>query len=199
MTIAICQLEIHYKIGPQPGMNVLHFFSEFFSEEEGPDEIAFDMIGSFVVNLESLWRDCLPEDVELLGYKGRRIRPTGGPTIVSLASGIFGTRSGNFSASSTGPCIIAGYQREDETWRTGRIFLPGVSEDDIEENKFSAGLIDALDDLYEELSVEQTGPVLALSWEYGIFSRVDETFSGAETLTTSGRPGTQRNRLKPSF
>lgn len=197
----ILQLQLHYEVGPQPGMNVLHFQMVTSAPDPDPDSIAFSCIGGFVTTLESLWMACLPEDVLLLGYRCRRVAPGGGPSVTVLANGIAGTRTGKFSAGSVGPCAVTAYQKLAGGWAAGRIFLPGVSEDDIEENKFSDPLLAALDDLYEQMldSPTFTGNPNGASYEYGIYSRTHNSFSGAETMTTSGRPGTQRGRLKPSF
>lgn len=195
----VVQVQIHYRVGPQPGMNVLHFFANVGVGVTDVDSITQDAIGAFVVDLESLWRDVLPEDVQIVGYKGRRVSPSGGPTVIVPASGVFGTRTGHFSAGSVGPCVIASYMQGDGDWRAGRIFLPGVSEADIQENQFDATLITALDALYDELLDFHVGPVVSQSWEYCIYSRTHNEFSGVEALTTSGRPGTQRGRLKPAF
>jgi len=136
MANMVVQLQLHYKIGPQPGMNVLHFLADVGVGVTDVDSITLDCITAFEGSIKTAWMNCLPEDVFLLGYKARRVSPSGGPTVTKVLTSTPGGRSGNFSAGSIGPCLIVGYMQTDGDWKTGRVFLPGVSEDDIEENSY---------------------------------------------------------------
>lgn len=196
----IYALQLHYEIGPQPGMNVLHF-AEDTEASANPDVGAQGCMAAFDTQIKTLWLDCLPEDVLLIGYKARRVNNGGGPGIVQPIAGEAGTRTGNFSAGAIGPCMIWSYQKFGGGWAAGRTFLPGVSEDDIEENSFVAGLIANIQALQAQLLTvpAMTTMMPPLNFEFGIYSPTHDAFSGAEAGHTSGKPGVQNRRMKPTF
>jgi len=188
---------IFYDVGGQPAMNALHFACELEASTT-PQVDSQELIAAFRDDAEDLWKACIPEGVTILGYKARRINNGGGPTVV-LPRGIPGGRTGDFSASSIGPCLIWSYF-SGVKWRTGRTFLPAISEDDISLNLIDAGLLTPIDALIAFLigfTVFSTSH--AISWEFGVYQPTTETFSDAAAGVCSGRPGTQRRRMLPSF
>lgn len=196
----IYQLAIHYNVGPQRALNVLHF-AEDTENTPNPDVMAHACIAGFVTDLQPNWLACLTESTAIIGYKARRINNGGGPGIAVAAPTLQGTRTGHMSAGAVGPCLVWSYKQLDDDWKAGRTFLPGVSEADIDDNVFSDDLIEAIQDLFELMlavpATHTTSPVA--NFEFGIYSGKFNTFSGCEAATLSGKPGIQNNRLKPSF
>lgn len=193
----IYSLQMYYRFGGQPGMNVLHMESPLTSSTQ-PDDDARELIEGWIADIQDDWLACLCAGVTLIGYKARRVNNGGGPTVTQPISGAVGTRTGFFSAGAIGPCIVVGYNTGTR-WRSGRIFLPCVSESDIETDVFSAGLLTALDTMCVHLTDSPMFTTADGAWEYGIWSSVHETFSEAETAGVSGKPGVQNRRMKPAF
>lgn len=196
----IYSLQLHYKIGPQPGMNVLHF-AEDTESSANPDVGAQGCMAAFDTQIKTIWLACLPDDVELIGYKARRVNNGGGPGVVQPITAEAGTRTGGFSAGAIGPCMIWSYQKLAGGWAAGRTFLPGVSEDDIQENSFDAALITACQAVIAQFLTipAMTTMMPPLNFEFGIYSPTADSFSGAESGYVSGKPGVQNRRMKPTF
>lgn len=92
-----------------------------------------------------LWCDMLPSDYELTSMRCRRILATGGPTAIYLQSALptsVGARTGVVSVTSNAPLII--WLPGTDPARTGRTFIPGVSEADIDGNLLVAGVVTAM-------------------------------------------------------
>jgi len=196
----IFQLQLHHRIGPQPGMCALHF-AEDTEDTANPDISAHGCIAAFDTEVKSLWLACIPEDAILIGYKCRRVNNGGGPGIVLPITGGEGTRTGHFSAGAIGPALIWSYEKLTGGWAAGRTFLPGVSEDDIQENAFAGALLTACQALIDKLLTVpcMSTAVPVLNFEFGIHSVVHAAFSGAESGYVSGKPGVQNRRMKPTF
>jgi len=196
----VYQLGIYYRIGPQPGMNVLHF-AEDTEDSPNPDVGAHGLCAAFVTQLSTEWLACLPDDVEILGVKARRVNNGGGPGISVPTSGLVGTRTGQFSAGAIGPCLIWSYAKIGGGWAAGRTFLPAVSEADIDENAFDATLIAAIQDVFDILLAVPalTTMMPPMAYEFGIYSPTAGAFSGVEAAQVSGKPGVQNRRMKPTF
>lgn len=196
----VYSLGIFYAIGPQPGMNVLHF-AEDTEESENPDVNAQGCIAGFMEEIEEAWLATIPADTRILGYKCRRVNNGGGPGISQPRPGVTGTRTGVFSVSGIGPVHVWSYQKLAGGWAAGRTFVPGVSEDDVNENQFDDNLITACQDLHELLLAvpcfSTTTPVL--NFEFVIYSPTHDTISGVEAAGVSGKPGVQNRRMKPTF
>lgn len=196
----IYQIQLHHRVGPQPGMCVMHF-AEDTDSSPNPDVGAQGCIAAWDTVIKPLWLPCIPEDVVLIGYKARRVNNGGGPGIVHPITGGEGERTGNFSAGAIGPTLVWAYQKLAGGWAAGRNFVPGVSEDDIEENTFVAALITNLQALIEQLLTipAMTTAVPPLNFEFGIYSSTHDSFSGAEAGSISGKPGVMNRRMKPTL
>lgn len=199
MASDIIQLQVHYQIGPQPGMNVFHFRNTSSVEDPDPDTEAAHLHDGFRAQVEPALLDCIPEATAILGYKIRRVNNGGGPTVIAPIGVVNGTRPGEFSAGSVGPCLIWAYHKFGGGWATGRTFLPGVAESDLDLNLFQAGLITEIANFFEIMLAVPTITIDTYDFEFGIYSPTHGAFSGIEVASLSGRPGTQRGRLKPAF
>lgn len=90
--------------------------------------------------------DCLPSDYVATSIRVKKVGGAGGPTAIVLGSGFAttaGQRIGNISSAQANPLII--WIPATAPDKTGRLFLPGVSEDDIEDMALEATLIAACD------------------------------------------------------
>lgn len=198
MAADIHMLGLHYNCGFQPAMNVLHFISTVDSSTD-PDQDSAELVDAFIATIQPALLACLPENVQLIGYKARRINNTGGPTYSAPIAGGTGTRPGLFSAGAIGPCINWGYFTGIR-WRTGRTFLPGVSDDDLTNNLFATSLYVATTSF---IQLMLTSPIFVTShagnWSFGIYAPAAGIFTTAETGGVSGKPGIQNGRMKPTF
>jgi len=146
------------------------------------------------------WVGCLPEDYKMSSLKCRRSFPTGGPTAILLAGALFattGARTGQIQAAQVNPLVI--WIPETSPAKTGRTFLPGISEDDLDAMVYDVGLITAVDDFIGQhlapLTVSSfTGSVYAALQRRSPTASVDRVENGR----LSPLIGTQRRRLRPT-
>jgi hypothetical protein len=178
--------------------NVFHFST---------NNIGGDPLFSYAKNLgEELMKtggflskyvDCLPEDYTGSSVRVRTLLPTLGPTYyagaASWVDGYIGTRSGDISSAQVSPLII--WIADTRETKTGRTFLPGVSEDDIDEMLLIVGLRTAIADF---AAIYITGGTTSdLSW-YGAIYRRDLSLNDLVVAAyLSPHIGTQRRRLVP--
>lgn len=164
-------------------------------------DLADAMIGVGGV-LESMM-DCLPADYAVTSIRVKRVLPSGGPTAIRLAaefSAPVGTRSGEISSAQVNPLMI--WIPTTTPSKTGRLFFPGVSEDDIDEMMLSSTLVAAMNifaaayaDDWSVGAMTAHGCVLRRSTGAPPHVPVsgDEIFAGQ----VSPLIGTQRRRLHP--
>lgn len=135
-------LVVSYKVGGQFAQNVLHysFDDAGFADTNAAAQAlnnAFD-----TANTAKL-RAMLCTAVSVLSYKSRSLSGTGGFEAVKLLAGPpTGTRGGSLSVSAVGPVIIL-YPVANAKQR-GRVFLPGVSDSDLLDGDFQAGIRTAI-------------------------------------------------------
>lgn len=158
-----------------------------------------------VTNFDDLvenFLSCLPEPYTLTSVRCRRVFPVGGPTAITLAglySGMAGQRAGNISAAQVNPVILwVGATSEADL---GKLFLPGVSETDIDNMALSGALIapivefiDAWIDGVTISAVNYSGSIAkrATSPPHNIVSVREIAYGQVSPLI-----GTQRRRLRP--
>lgn len=145
-----------------------------------------------------LYVGALPTDYQGTSLRVRRVDGGGGATAIVLApswSFSIGERPGNISSAQVNPLI---------TWipttsvdKPGRLFMPGVSETDIDEMMLSAGLVTALQNFANGWVAGGTlGGVdeyHGTIWRRPPVSVDDLIFAGQ----VSPLIGTQRRRLHP--
>jgi len=104
-----------------------------------------------------------------------------------------GTRTGEIQAQQVNPLLIL--IGVNAPAKTGRVFLPGASEDDIDEGQVQAGLVAAMEAFGAALDAGWT--VTAGTGKGGIFRRATKTVDPLGYYRVSPLIGTQRRRLKP--
>jgi hypothetical protein len=154
--------------------------------------------------IQSSFAACLPVDYLFTSLRVKKIDGSGGPTAIVLVSDFTdpaGVRAGSISSAQVNPLIIwIGTTTPD---KTGRTFIPGVSETDIDDMILVAGLITAyqafiadwiaggtiggVDDYHGCIVHRTTGA------PPHVFSSGDLIFAGQ----VSPLIGTQRKRLHP--
>jgi len=92
--------------------------------------------------INSAFMDMLPSDYTGTSIRVRRVFPAGGATAIVLASTFtlaVGQRSGQISSAQVNPVITWIPTTDPE--KTGRMFIPGVSESDIDAMVLSASIL----------------------------------------------------------
>lgn len=146
----------------------------------------------------ALWRAILPTDYLLKSYKAVKVTGGGGFSSFLPNPGTqAGTRSGTQSASALNPVIII--TPVVLTRARGKIFLPGISETDIEDGVFTAAytaaVTSALTTLLDDLVLAGGGGPTAV---YGWMKKDNVTFVTGDNVFLSQNLGTQRRRMKPA-
>jgi hypothetical protein len=142
--------------------------------------------------------DCLPEDYLMTSMRVRRVAPTGGPTQIYLQGNIDnyqGTRAGLIDVSSNCPLII--WLTTTNPSKTGRTFMPGVSESDIEEMRLDSALLAKLDLLGDYCVAGGTLASPAIDWKLHILRRASNVGNEVTNFRVSPIIGTQRRRQRP--
>lgn len=140
--------------------------------------------------------DALPANYVGSSLRSRRVGPTGGPTAIVLAdlwaTGV-GQRSGNIQSQQVNPLLIL--IPVDSPAKTGRIFMPGASETDINEGQIQSGLVVAMEALGAYLDTGWT--VAAGTGKGGVYRRATKIVDPLGYYRVSPLIGTQRRRLRP--
>lgn len=153
-----------------------------------------DMITTFM--------EALPEPYTLTSVRCRRVFPVGGPTAITLAplyTNFNGMRAGGISSAQVNPVLlwIAATSESD----LGKLFVPGISETDIDAMALTAGItaayvafIDAWIDGITISAVDYVGSIAtrATAPPHNVVSVREIAFGQVSPLI-----GTQRRRLRP--
>lgn len=157
--------------------------------------IADSMIAADV-GLIALYLNALPADYKLSSIRVRQLNPVPGPTFYypgNVMDPQVGQRAGEISSAQVCPLIVlVGLTIAN---KTGRIFLPGVSEDDIGEMLLS-------DPLQEQIGIFFNAFIVGdaqsdFDWKGAIYRRGTGTAELLGGAYVSPRIGTQRRRLIP--
>jgi len=146
----------------------------------------------------ALWRAILPTDYLLKSYKAVKVTGGGGFSSFLPNPGTqAGTRPGAQSASALNPVVII--TPIPLTRARGKIFLPGISETDIQDGVFTAAytsaVTSALSTLLDDLVLAGGGTPTAV---YGWLKKDGVTFVTGDNSFLSQNLGTQRRRMKPA-
>lgn len=164
----------------------------------------FTVAGALLTEFNSVsklipkWLDCLPDPYTLTSVRVRRILPTGGPTNILLQgsiSGSIGTRTGNTSVVSNAPLLI--WLSSLRPSKTGRTFLPGVSESDVDNNVLDGGLVAAMESLGAYWSAGGTLASPSYNWDGQIYRRAVAAGDAISHYRVSPIIGNQRRRQRP--
>jgi hypothetical protein len=183
--------------GPQFVQNVLHYRfddSGFLTTKSA----AAALQAAWDVANRLTWRQILPTDYTIKSYKGSRVDGGGGFEAFSpiTAGGTAGTRAGTQSATGLNPVIVVAPFLETAPGR-GKIFLPGISETDIEDGKYTeaykTAVAGALVNLLDDLTLTGGGgPTASYGW-----IKKNGTFVAGGKVWLSMNLGTQRRRMRP--
>jgi hypothetical protein len=145
------KLTISYNTAGQFAQNVLHYSFEdgaFATTVAAADALN----NAFSAHCTGPLKDALSTHVQILSYKSRLVSASGGFEAVKLGvAGDVGNRTGDLSASGLAPLIR--FITNGVPPKSGRMFLPGVSDDDCEDSFLTGAyftdlqaLANALDD-----------------------------------------------------
>lgn len=149
-------------------------------------------------NFSAKWLDCLPEDYTMTSQRVRRVLPTGGPTQIYLQSNLYGTagtRSGTVDVTTSCPLII--WLTTLRPSKTGRTFLPGVSENDVDEGVLEPSLLTAIQSLGTLMKDGFTPASPAYLVSGAILRRSIPASDDISNFRTSPVIGNQRRRTHP--
>jgi hypothetical protein len=145
-----------------------------------------------------LWCNMLPADYLMTSLRVRKLASTGGATAViaggALASNT-GQRAGSISSAQVSPLII--WVPITDPQDTGRTFLPGISEDDIDDMQIVTGLLDEINDFVDYWKGGGTLVTPAFTWSGCIYRRASQIGDAIQAGYVSPLIGTQRRRLRP--
>lgn len=195
-------LQIVGKLCNQAVENVLHFNADV-NNEVNPLPTSHHLILAWIAANQAAFLNCLPLNYTLVGYRSRRVNHTGGPHFVSIAgAGTVGTQAVAASNSAVAPVIIAAYFDNDATphhplgrWNSGRIFMPGIDDSNLDDNQMSAGLAAIYTTFIGLLSTPLANG--GNTFDFGVWSPSDDEFYDPVSFTTSLKMGIQGRRLKP--
>lgn len=143
-------------------------------------------------------RACLPTDTLLISYRARLFKSSGGfNAFTPIGSTNAGTRTGTQSASALNPVAI--FYPFDPQHGRGKWFIPGISEADIEDGRYTAGYKNAINtqinSIFDPIVLAGGGgPTATFGW----FAESANTFRVATTAALSPNLGIQRRRMRPS-
>lgn len=156
------------------------------------------LISAFDAASRTMLRACLPGDVTLTSYRARLMVGQGGfDAFQKISSTNAGSRSGTQSASGINPVAI--FYPLNPAHGRGRWFIPGISETDIEDGRFTGAYITAvntqLGTMFDDLTLTGGGSPVA---KFGWYSRSANAFRLPVRNQLSMNVGTQRRRMRPA-
>jgi len=199
MGVETYELVISGKIAGQFVQNVLHLNLDNTADTD-PFTVANALLTKMntATEFSALWCDCLPEDYTMTSQRCRRITPTGGPTQIFLQSSLYGTsgtRSGNVDVTTSCPLII--WLTSLRPSKTGRTYMPGVSENDIEEGVLEPSLLTALAAFGNKMKVGFTPASPAYLAGGSVYRRALNGADDISNFRVSPIIGNQRRRTHP--
>jgi len=197
MALRTYELIPSFNVGGQFAQSVWHyqFDDAGFTTTKAA---ASSLITAFDTAQRTTLRACLPTDTTLISYRARLRTGVGGfNAFVPISSTNAGTRTGVQSASALNPVVI--FYPLNPSFGRGKWFVPGVSETDIADGRFTSSYMSAmatnLGTLFDPLSlVGGGGPTATFGW----FSEQANIFRVLDTAILSPNLGTQRRRMRPA-
>src|SRR5215831_4430145 len=133
----IYRMTLTWNISGQFGQSIFHwhFDDSGFATSEGA---AHALLDAWLAANSPTFAGFYPGSTSLLSLKGRlEITPGGFEAFEPLGTPLAGTRVGSTSTSAPSPCAI--FYPLDTSRKRGRWFIPGISDDDIVDGKYTAG------------------------------------------------------------
>jgi len=193
------QLTLTGAIAGQFCQNILHFqFEELSSETPFINAVAIanGWVGQNLVH----WLSVLPSSYEMSSVRCRQISDGGGATYTQTSGvgGEVGARSDAISVTTVGPLLCFPATVDDAV--VGKIFLPGVAEDDIEYNILGSSILTDittfLSDFLDPVAI--SGTVVG-NLNYCVANAAKDNWAKPDGGYASATIGTQRRRAKPTF
>jgi len=179
--------------------NILHGQWE---PEGNPDPFwnAFAVTAGVLLEWQPDYLECLPESYEMSSIRVRQIEPVSGPSITQTSGvgGETGSRAAEISVYVSGPLI--NFPVTMGTPRVGKIFMPGVAEDDVAYGVLDAGLITVLQAFAAVLltPLDLTGDYPG-TLTYCVAKSDHSDWKIPVGSYVSATIGTQRRRAKPNY
>jgi len=156
------------------------------------------LINAFDAAKRTVLRACLPTDTTLISYRARQRLATGGfNAFLPITATNAGTRSGTQSASALNPVVL--HFPLTPSQGRGKWFIPGISETDIQDGKYTdtyTGAIETnLTSLFGDLTLTGGGGPVA---QFGWYAREANAFRVPTVSTLSLNLGIQRRRMRPA-
>lgn len=159
---------------------------------------AMALINAFDAAKRTNLRACLPSDTTLISYRARQITAVGGfNAFLPITTTNAGTRTGTQSASALNPVVV--FFPLTPSHGRGKWFVPGISELDIEDGRFTGTYTSAIETilttLFDDLTLTGGGGPTA---QFGWYSRASNAFRLPNHIALSKNLGTQRRRMRPA-
>lgn len=191
------QLIPSFNCGGQFAQSVWHYQ---FDDAGFPTtkDAATALINAFDAASRTAIRAMLPSDTTLISYRARLRNAVGGfNAYVPITATNAGTRTGTQSASALNPVVI--FYPFDPSHGRGKWFIPGVSETDIEDGRFTNAFQSAVgtnaNTAFDPLTLTGGGgPTATFGW----FAKGANIFRIATSAALSLNLGTQRRRMRPA-
>lgn len=179
--------------------NVLHINVDN-SGSSNPYAVAVDLLDTLNndVDFWTAWTNALPADYRITSVRIKRVLVTGGPTAIMLAGSLaasVGARTGSIQAAQVNPVIVLLTTTRPN--RPGRIFLPGISETDMDDMVYTSGIISEIEDLMDLLIANFTTTTLAYAANFAVRRTTTAASDDITAARLSPLVGTQRRRLRP--
>jgi hypothetical protein len=187
-----------YTCGGQFAQNVWHwqFDDALFTTTKSAAEalqIAFGALGHITA-----LRQILDHKVTINSLRGSCVSSPGGFEAFTPVSGAnAGLRGGDLSVSGLAPVLV--HYPINLSLGRGRTFLPGISEDDVDDGIFSAGfrgaVATALATLFQNMVLTGGGGPTAI---FGYWRAKQKVFVALPNTELSENLGTMKRRMRPA-
>lgn len=196
----LCQITWTGSLNGQFFQNVMH---GQYEPTGTPDPfIAAVAIGVFAAaDWLPLYLDCIPGSVEMSSIRVKMLSPTPGATYTQLdgVAGAVGTRADEFSVDTVGPLLNFPTTLTKQV--IGKIFMPGVAEDDIAYGVVDSTLRSALYIFANAIISPGTisGSAAPGTITYCVAKSDHSEWAVPAGAYLSSTIGTQRRRSKPNY
>jgi hypothetical protein len=192
----VYRMTLTWSLGLQFAQSIFHweFDDSGFATTQGAADALITAWGTaYIPSFAGFY----PADTALLSLKARLVTAPGGfEAFEPVAPPLAGTRAGTLPTSAPSPVAI--FYPLDTSRKRGRWFIPGVSDTDLTDGKFTAAYITAIDTLlgtqFDDISLVGGGAPTA---KFVIYDRKDKTWFSPVFNKLSDHVGTLRRRQRP--